>query len=115
MKREIIKLLYLKNLFLVILGPDKCPKGEKDYLCIFFHISRIVCPNNSHQTKKVPRGAWVAQLVKHLTLDFSSCHYLVVHGIKPQVGLCADSEEPPWDSLSPFLSAPPLLALSQNK
>ena len=36
--------------------------------------------------KKHYRGTWVAQSVKHLTLDFSSGHD---HGIKPQVGLCA--------------------------
>ena len=31
------------------------------------------------------RGAWVAQLVKGLTLDFSSGHDLTVPGIKPHV------------------------------
>ena len=29
-------------------------------------------------------GTWVAQLVKHLTLDFSSGHDLKVCGIKPR-------------------------------
>ena len=46
------------------------------------------------------RGAWVARSVKHL---------------KPCVRLCADGVEPAWDSLSPSLSAPPPLALAQNK
>ena len=45
------------------------------------------------------RGAWVAQLVKRLTLDFSSSHDLMVHGIEPYVGLYDDSMEPAWDSL----------------
>ena len=36
-------------------------------------------------------GTWVAQLVKHPTLDFGSGHSLIVHGLKPHVGLCADS------------------------
>ena len=53
-------------------------------------------------------GAWVAQSVKHLTLDLSSDHDLRVHGIEPHVGLCAHSVQPAWDSLSPSLcpSAP---------
>ena len=68
---------------------------------------------------KVLRGAWVAQLVKCPTLDFCSGHDLTVGGIEPHDGLCADSAEPAWDSLSPFISAPPpfplALSLSQNK
>ena len=31
----------------------------------------------------VSGGAWVAQLVKHLTLDFGSGHDLAVHEFKP--------------------------------
>ena len=56
------------------------------------------------------RGTWVAQWVKH---DFSSGHDLVVRGFEPHVGLCADSSEPRAisDSVSPSISAPPLLAL----
>ena len=49
-------------------------------------------------------GSWVAQSVKYLTLDLSSGHDLPVCGIEPHVGLCADSAESAWDSLSP--SAP---------
>ena len=49
------------------------------------------------------QGAWVSQLVKHPTLDFSSDHDLTVHGIKPCAGLHADSSEPDWDSLFPSL------------
>ena len=56
--------------------------------------------------------AWVAQVVEHLTLDFSSGHHLTVCGFKPHVGLCADSAEPARDSLSPPLSAPHQLTLS---
>ena len=48
---------------------------------------------------------WVAQSVKLLNLDFRL-------RIKPGVGHRADDVEPAWDSLSPFLSAPPLLMLS---
>ena len=50
------------------------------------------------------RGAWVAQLVKHPTLDFGSGHNLMV---------LTDREEPAWDSVSPCLSAPPPLSLSK--
>ena len=37
-------------------------------------------------------GAWVAQWVKRLTLDFGSSHDLTVHGIETHVGLCADRD-----------------------
>ena len=40
------------------------------------------------------KGAWVAQSVKWLTLDFSSGHDLTVPEIEPHIGLCADSIEP---------------------
>ena len=54
----------------------------------------------------------MAQLVKRPTLDFSSAHDLTVCEIESHLGFCADSAEPAWDSLSLFLSALPLLALS---
>ena len=54
-------------------------------------------------------GTWVTQLVKHPTLDFDSGHDLTVREMEFHVRLCADSPEPAWDSLSLFLSAPPLL------
>ena len=60
-------------------------------------------------------GLLVAQSVKHLTLDFGSGHDLIVCGLEPHPGLCAESVEPAWDSLSPSL---PLLhshTLSQKK
>ena len=53
------------------------------------------------------RGAWAAQSAKRPTLGFVSGHDLTVRGFEPRVGLCADSVEPAWDSLSPSLSAPP--------
>ena len=53
------------------------------------------------------QGAWVAQLVKRLTLDFGSGHDLMVSEFEPRFGLCADTVEPAWNSLS--LSAPPML------
>ena len=51
----------------------------------------------------------MAQSVKHPTLDFSSGHDLTVREIEPRVGLNADSTELAWDSVSPSLSAPPLI------
>ena len=54
----------------------------------------------------------MAQLLRHLTLDFDSGHDLTIHEIQPHVGLCADSTEPALDSLSPSLSAPLPLAFS---
>ena len=59
------------------------------------------------------RGTWVAESIKHLTLHFGTGHDLMVCGFEPCIGLCADSVEPAWDSLSPTLSAPPLLSLSK--
>ena len=57
----------------------------------------------------------MAQLVKHSTPDFGSGHGLMVHGMEPHDGLCADTVECDQDSL--ILFAPPLLLLSlfQNK
>ena len=50
------------------------------------------------------RGAWVAQSVKRQTLDFSSGHDLTVCKFKSCVGICTESAEPAWDSLSASLS-----------
>ena len=57
-------------------------------------------------------GVWVNQLVKHLTLDFGSGHDQMVGEFQPGIGLCADSAEPAWDSLSLPGSALPLLVHS---
>ena len=54
-------------------------------------------------------GAWMVQSVKRLTHDFVSGHHPVVRGFEPHVGLCVDSVEPTWDSLSLF---PHLFTLS---
>ena len=54
----------------------------------------------------------MALAVKHLTLAFGSGHDLTVHETEPHSGLCAVSVEPAWDSLSPSVSAPPLLTFS---
>ena len=54
----------------------------------------------------------MAELVKRLTLDFGSGHDLTVHEFEPCVGLCTDSMEPAWGSLSPSLSDTPLLTIS---
>ena len=45
-------------------------------------------------------GAWVPQLVEPPTPDFSSDHDLTAGEIEPHDGLCPDSTEPAWDSLS---------------
>ena len=61
------------------------------------------------------RGAWVAQLVKHLTLAQVIISWSV--GLNPVLGsvLTAQSLEPAWDSVSPSLSAPPPLILCLSK
>ena len=58
--------------------------------------------------KSISRGTCVAQSVKLLPLCFGSGHDFTVREFEPCTGLCADSWEPAWDSLS----APPLLLLS---
>ena len=45
-------------------------------------------------------GACMAQSVKHWTLDFSSGHDHAVHEMEPGIGLCTNSTEPAWDTLS---------------
>ena len=61
-------------------------------------------------------GAWVAQLVKCPTLDFSSGHDLTVVRSSPTLGSML-SMGPAWDPLSPSRSAPLFHShtLSQNK
>ena len=54
----------------------------------------------------------MAQSVTRPTLGLGSGHDLTVRKFEPRIGLCADSAEPVWDSLSPSLPAPPLLVLS---
>ena len=57
------------------------------------------------------RGARSAQSGKCPTLDFGLGCDLMVCELEPCVGLCTDSMEPPWDVLSPSLSAPLPLSL----
>ena len=57
-------------------------------------------------------GAWVAQLAKCLTFDFGSGHDLAVCEVEPHVGLCTDSMQSAWDSLSLPLPCTCALSLS---
>ena len=66
-----------------------------------------------HKLKTCSRGAWVAQSVKHLTLDFNSDYDLAVCGFEPCIGLRTDSAELAWGSLSFPLSVPPLLKINK--
>ena len=52
--------------------------------------------------------------MKRPTLDFSSGYDFIVREFKPCIGLCTDSAEPAWDSLSPSLSALPPLVISRS-
>ena len=52
------------------------------------------------------RAAWVVWSVKCPAADFDSDRDLTVSEIEACVGLCADSGEPAWDSLSPSLFCP---------
>ena len=57
----------------------------------------------------------MAQSIKPPTLDFSLGHALTVLEFEPCVRLYADIVESAPDSLSPSLSAPPQLVLSQKE
>ena len=60
-------------------------------------------------------GCLGALSVEPQSVDFGSGHDLLVYGIEPRIGLCADSAESAWDSLSLFLSVPLLLMLSLSR
>ena len=82
------------------------------FLCVR-HCSRCWRNKGEQNSQKSSHcgGAWVSQSAKHLTLDFDSGHELMVHKLKPHIGLCADSGA----CLGLSLSAPPLLFLSLPK
>ena len=61
---------------------------------------------------QLPWGAWVAQLVKHPSLDLCPGHDLTVHEFKPRIRLCTNGAEPAWNSVSPSLCPSPACALS---
>ena len=65
--------------------------------------------------KNISGGVWEAQSVQRVTLDSSSGRDRTVRETEPRVGLCADSTEPAWDSLSPPLSlhTPPSLEINK--
>ena len=54
----------------------------------------------------------MAQSAECPTVGFNSGHDFTVCDIEALVGLYTDSTEPAWDSVSPSLSAPPLIAHS---
>ena len=56
-----------------------------------------------HFIRRTCGGTWVTQSVEHLTLGFGSGHDFVLCEFEPCMGLCTDSTEPTWDSLSPSL------------
>ena len=65
---------------------------------------------NFYILKETYRGAWVAQLVKYLTLDFGSGHDFMVHEIEPALGSALSA----W-SLLVILSLPLSLLLSPTR
>ena len=69
---------------------------------------------SGHVDIKILWGTWVAQSVKHPTLDFSSSRDLTVHEFKPRVRLSTVSTEPALDPLSRSLPFPHSLS-PQNK
>ena len=80
-------------------------------------LSHPGAPKNIFKSKNTSQGTWVAQSVKCRTLGFSSGHDLTVCEFEPCIGLCTDSGESAWDSLSPSLYHSPAhcLCLKINK
>ena len=50
---------------------------------------------SSNFKKQLNRSIWVAQSVKHPTLDLGSGHDLMAPEIEPHIRLCADSKNLP--------------------
>ena len=65
--------------------------GLKAPRCLVISSEVMVMTKERHAREG---GAWVAQSVEHLTLDFSLGHDLTVRGFEPHVGLSADNTEP---------------------
>ena len=82
----------------VIRGPSPCV-----FTGVYAHTGGMVRALNSPTFSE---DAWVAQSVKHLTLDLGSGHDFSSREIEPHVRLFTDSVEPTWDLLSPPLSLP---------
>ena len=74
------------------------------------HVLQRSCHETLGRNKGIYARGWGAQLVKRPALGFGSGRDLTVREFEPRIGLGADGTEPAWDSLSPCLSAPPLLA-----
>ena len=74
-----------------------------------FLLSRTCVPLG-RKKQVTDRGTWVAPSVVRPPLDSGSGHDMA--GISSPASGAELSVEPAWDSLSPSLSAPPLLALS---
>ena len=70
------------------------------------------CPKTAFHSEMDVGTPGRVQSIRRLILDFGSCHDLKVREFEPHMGLCADSAEPAWDSLSFFLSAPLPLVLA---
>ena len=78
----------------------------------------LLCWSSDKNAK--PHGNWVAQLVKHQTLNFGSSHDLMVSEIAPHVGAAPIVQSPCLRFSLPLfalLTHPPAvsLSLSQNK
>ena len=75
--------------------------------------SKLFWLEGDRDTELLDGGSWATQPVMRPTLGFSSDRDLTVCEFAPRIGLCTDSAEPAWDSLS--LSLPLPRSLSPNK
>ena len=97
-----------------LVAPVGCGQG-----CVQLAVGTFSLRPTVFQTRRKTWGAWGAQSVKPLTLDFSSGRDLAICELEPRVGLCTDSSEPGARfgfcvSLSLCLSPACALSLSQK-
>ena len=82
------------------LKPGTCNRQHATKSCNSMCLSNVEYVIGKYIKNTGTWGAGVAQLVKSLTLGFSSSHDLTVHGIEPAM----DPALSAWDSLSLPLS-----------
>ena len=99
---EITKTIYL-SIYYVVNASHACSNSSQQPKCI------IILKINSF------RGAWVAHTVRHLTSAQVMISWLMPSSPTSGSVVTAQNLEPASKSMSPSLSAPPLLALCLSK
>ena len=97
---------------MVCQNTETLPTGKHIYHILYIcNLCRVYNKGFSLLENKF-EGRGVAKWVDHPTLDLNLGHDLPVCGFKSHIGLCTDSMDPAWDSVSLFLCLS--LSFSQN-